>query len=272
MPDLESPDDDLRRRTRAYLAQMQRQAPPADLEERIGRAVFPPRRGKRLAAAGGTFAVVVVCAVIAVVALAVHGGGRSGGGAASTSTGNQSLTVTNVNGPEVAVEFWPGGPVEVVAPGETEALATYGAPPQPWQVTVTAVASHQVLLHQSPSASQEIVVSSSGVTVQTAAVLPTPTIPGDGLVTGTLEAVGGPAPGSPRPLSGTVTLRNTGGSTFAAQTSSDGTFSIEVPAGSYAITGRSPLFQSGAVDCQASGPLTVTAGGTSSVAIDCQES
>ncbi len=98
----------------------------------------------------------------------------------------------------------------------------------------------------------------------------------DGTVTGTLEAVGGPvaspAPGTPRPLPGTITLRSPEGTTFTATATSDGTFSIGVPAGSYTATGRSPLYQSGAVDCQASGPLTVTAGATSWVDVTCQES
>ena len=94
----------------------------------------------------------------------------------------------------------------------------------------------------------------------------------DGTRTGALEAVGGPAPGAPRPLPGNVTLRSRDGATFTSTAGSDGAFSLQVPAGSYTATGRSPLYQSGDVDCQALGPVTVTAGASSRMDVFCQES
>ena len=88
MPDLDPPDDGVERRTRAYLARLDRAAPPTDLEDRISRAVFSGGHGRRLLAAGGTAALVAVCAAIAVVTLAAHGGGPGGGSAAgSAATG-----------------------------------------------------------------------------------------------------------------------------------------------------------------------------------------
>jgi hypothetical protein len=95
---------------------------------------------------------------------------------------------------------------------------------------------------------------------------------GNGVVLGTLEAVGGPAPGTPRPLRGSITLRDSGGTAFTATAGSDGVFSVRVPPGSYTITGRSPLYDSGNVDCPSIAPATVTAGATIRVVVACQES
>jgi photosystem II stability/assembly factor-like uncharacterized protein len=97
---------------------------------------------------------------------------------------------------------------------------------------------------------------------------------GNGVVLGALEAVGGPAPGTPRPLRGAITLRDSAGTAFTATAGSDGVFSVRVPTGSYTITGRSPLYDSGNVDCHsiAPAPVTVTAGATIRVVVACQES
>jgi photosystem II stability/assembly factor-like uncharacterized protein len=94
----------------------------------------------------------------------------------------------------------------------------------------------------------------------------------EGTVVGTLEAVGGPAPGTPRPLRGAVTLRDSAGAAFTAAAGSDGMFSVRVPIGSYSITGRSPLYGSGGADCHALDSVTVTAGATTHVLVMCQES
>jgi hypothetical protein len=94
---------------------------------------------------------------------------------------------------------------------------------------------------------------------------------GTGVVRGTLEAVGGPPPGTPRPLTGSITLRDSDGTVVTAATGSDGAFSAQVPIGTYAITGRSPLYDGGNVDCPSSGPVTVTGGATIIVVVACQE-
>jgi photosystem II stability/assembly factor-like uncharacterized protein len=94
---------------------------------------------------------------------------------------------------------------------------------------------------------------------------------GTGVVLGTLEAVGGVAPGAPRPLRGSITLRDAAGTAFTATAGSDGVFSFRVPTGSYTITGRSPLYDSGSVDCHSIEPVTVTAGATIRVVVACSE-
>jgi hypothetical protein len=92
-----------------------------------------------------------------------------------------------------------------------------------------------------------------------------------GVVQGTLEAVGGPVPGPGRPLKGSITLRDSGGTVFAATVGSDGVFSVRVPIGTYAITGRSPLYEGGNTDCDSSGSVTLSVGATIHVVVSCQE-
>ena len=102
---------------------------------------------------------------------------------------------------------------------------------------------------------------------------PGPTSRSSGTIIGFLQAVGGPRPGTPRPLPGTITIRNRDGTTITASAGSAGTFSVQVPVGSYVLTGHSPLYDSGTSDCAAAPPrtITVTAGGTIRMAIDCEE-
>jgi hypothetical protein len=97
-------------------------------------------------------------------------------------------------------------------------------------------------------------------------------IAGYGRILGTLEAVGGPAPGTPRPLRGSITLRNSSGTAFTATAGSDGAFSVRIPPGPYTVIGRSPLYDSGIADCQPIEPVTVVAGTTIRVVVACQES
>ena len=59
-------------------------------------------------------------------------------------------------------------------------------------------------------------------------------------VTGLLVRVGGPAPGSPLPLPGTVVARNAAGGQFAATTGKNGQFQLSLPRGTYRLTGHSP--------------------------------
>jgi hypothetical protein len=92
-----------------------------------------------------------------------------------------------------------------------------------------------------------------------------------GVVQGTLDAVGGAPPGTPRPLPGSITLRGSDGTVFTAAAGSDGLFSVRVPIDTYTITGRSPLYDGGNVDCTASGPVTVSSRATIRVVIACSE-
>jgi hypothetical protein len=93
-----------------------------------------------------------------------------------------------------------------------------------------------------------------------------------GVVQGTLQAVGGPAPGAPRPLKGSITLRDSDGTVFTATVGSDGVFLVRVPIGTYAVTGRSPLYEGGNTDCLSSGPVSLRLAATIHVFVSCQES
>ena len=59
-------------------------------------------------------------------------------------------------------------------------------------------------------------------------------------VTGLLVRVGGPLPGSPVPLPGTVVAQNAAGGQFTTTTGKDGRFQLSLPPGAYRLTGRSP--------------------------------
>lgn len=77
-------------------------------------------------------------------------------------------------------------------------------------------------------------------------------------VPGTFVRVGGPAPGSPFPLPGTITARAATGETFAATAGRDGRFKLSLPPGSYRVTGHSPLMQSGQMMCAATAELHIS--------------
>jgi hypothetical protein len=68
--------------------------------------------------------------------------------------------------------------------------------------------------------------------------------------------VGGPAPGSPRPLrSGSVSF--SGAAHITVRVGPDGSFSASLPRGTYAVVGRSGEFGSGAYPCRAARPIQV---------------
>jgi len=79
-------------------------------------------------------------------------------------------------------------------------------------------------------------------------------------VTGKFVRVGGPAPGLPFPLPGTITARAATGQTFTATAGDDGRFKLSLPPGTYRVTGRSPLMQSGQMICAATAAVRVTRG------------
>ena len=93
--------------------------------------------------------------------------------------------------------------------------------------------------------------------------------PAEGTLTGHLYRVGGPAPGAPRPWPGTVILTGPG-VRRAIQVGAGGGYSVRVPAGTYAVAGRSPLYQGGAGECRAAGPATVTSGHRAEADVLCQ--
>jgi hypothetical protein len=79
-------------------------------------------------------------------------------------------------------------------------------------------------------------------------------------VTGKFVRVGGPPPGLPFPLPGTITARAVTGQTFTATAGNNGRFRLSLPPGIYRVTGRSPLMQSGEMTCAATAALRVTRG------------
>jgi hypothetical protein len=98
---------------------------------------------------------------------------------------------------------------------------------------------------------------------------PAAVLPAAGTLTGHLYAVGGPPPGSPRPWPGTVALTGPGVHRDI-RVGAGGRFSVVVPAGTYTVTGRSPLYQSGTGVCRAAGPATVTTGHRTEADVRCQ--
>lgn len=91
----------------------------------------------------------------------------------------------------------------------------------------------------------------------------------NGTITGTLEAVGGP-PGPPRPVPGQVTASG-GGHTYSTAVGETGHYSLSLPPGTYTVAGRSPLYEDGAAECQAQGPVTVRTSGSITADVACQE-
>jgi hypothetical protein len=74
-----------------------------------------------------------------------------------------AVLVKNVDGQSVEVTVWDGGPSSTVPCGAARSIDTSGAHGQPLVVTVTSIASHRVLLHQSIAESVEVIVRQGGV-------------------------------------------------------------------------------------------------------------
>lgn len=77
-----------------------------------------------------------------------------------------------------------------------------------------------------------------------------------GEVTGRFVRSGGPAPGSPVPLPGTITARSARGDDITVDVGANGRFRLSLPPGTYHLTGRSPLV---AGVCRATGTVVLTA-------------
>jgi len=95
--------------------------------------------------------------------------------------------------------------------------------------------------------------------------------PAGGTLTGHVYGVGGPAPGLPRPWPGTVILAGPG-IRRDIRVGASGSYSAMVSPGTYTVTGRSPLYESGAVLCRAAGVATVASGHSTTADVLCQMS
>jgi hypothetical protein len=87
-------------------------------------------------------------------------------------------------------------------------------------------------------------------------------------VTGHLETIGGPAPGTPRPLSGTVSW--SGRSNGTVDVAADGGFALSLAPGHYELTGHSPQYGDGTYLCQSSKPLVVQRAEPAHLDVYCQ--
>lgn len=76
-----------------------------------------------------------------------------------------------------------------------------------------------------------------------------PVTPVAGTLTGQLILVGGPAPGRPRGLPGTIITKGPGGRRLIA-TDKSGSFTVQLQPGRYSVSGRSPLYDAGNTECQ----------------------
>jgi hypothetical protein len=92
-----------------------------------------------------------------------------------------------------------------------------------------------------------------------------------GTITGRLLRVGGPAPGSPVPLSGSVTAAAPGGHPSATvSVGKNGRFTIRnLPVGRYRLTGTSPLIDSGHATCSAAASVRLRTGRVSHADVIC---
>ena len=90
-----------------------------------------------------------------------------------------------------------------------------------------------------------------------------------GTVQGRLLMVGGPAPGTPDPVPGRLTIKGAG-STLHADIGKDGKYAIQLAPGRYRITATSPEVDDGAMTCTTTPATTeLTAGRTVTADVAC---
>ncbi|BEL06432.1 hypothetical protein Q0Z83_046230 [Actinoplanes sichuanensis] len=89
----------------------------------------------------------------------------------------------------------------------------------------------------------------------------------DVTVTGMMRMVGGPLGSGPSGVAGKVHFGSADGSVTSAEVSTEGRFSVALPAGRYTVTGT-PISAESPI-CQARDEVVVPAGGLSGVEVDC---
>jgi hypothetical protein len=88
-----------------------------------------------------------------------------------------------------------------------------------------------------------------------------------GTITGSLREVGGPAPGLDRAIGGVIRVTRSS-NVWEGSTTGAGAFSVDLPVGTYTVTGTSPVILDGGV-CSAGRPVVVARGRTTTVDVIC---
>jgi hypothetical protein len=78
---------------------------------------------------------------------------------------------------------------------------------------------------------------------------PSTHVPAKSPVAGTFVIAGGPVPGSSQPTSGVVTFTDSGGKRTEVTVGPSGKFKLQLPEGSYSLSGHSPQFGDGSYLC-----------------------
>ena len=89
-----------------------------------------------------------------------------------------------------------------------------------------------------------------------------------GTISGTLSEAGGPAPGFARTVAGFIQAAGPAGS-WQGQTTGSGDFSVDVPVGTYRVTGSSPVFDNNLRGACGGGTAVVTRAHTTRVQVIC---
>ncbi len=90
-----------------------------------------------------------------------------------------------------------------------------------------------------------------------------------GRIAGTLRMVGGPAPGIDRSVGGFVALAERGGIVWNGVTTGSGSFTVDVPVGTYEITGSTPSFDAGRQSACGGATVIVARGRTTRADVIC---
>ena len=72
------------------------------------------------------------------------------------------------------------------------------------------------------------------------------------------------------PLAGSIFIRSAVGTTVIVAAGTDGRFSTRLPVGRYTVTGRSPSFDSGTVECFAPEPVSIGSDAAITVLVACE--
>ena len=93
----------------------------------------------------------------------------------------------------------------------------------------------------------------------------------DGIAQGSMHEIGGPAPGLPKPIAGTLVATGTDGRQHTTTVDVNGRFSITLAPGEYTVEGHSPTYGNGAYTCGANtAPVVVRANAVTDVELYCQ--